>query len=210
MCQLDIHNTAEAKAIQYQGNVKAKTIVYQLKVYRMAFCLLCLETDGTLRGDCVPLTITNLPEPYFLNHLFPWVFKTSLRRNQNNSGLIGCVETVLGETLNSKAKSTNDRGDFFWEQLSHKNLLCFSWDFVKMQTDRHSNKVMFLTFIESLVCTGSTLIDLNLKILLGNYTFDIISGLNSYLSSLISFKHPSYKSLLLKFHIVINNLQKWQ
>lgn len=101
------------KAIQYQGNVKAKTIVYQLKVYRMAFCLLCLETDGTLRGDCVPLTITNLPEPYFLNHLFPRVFKTSLRRNQNNSGLIGCVETVLGETLNSKAKSTNDRGDFF-------------------------------------------------------------------------------------------------
>lgn len=113
MCQLDIHNTAEAKAIQYQGNVKAKTIVYQLKVYRMAFCLLCLETDGTLRGDWVPLTITNLPEPYFLNHLFPRVFKTSLRRNQNNSGLIGCVETVLGETLNSKAKSTNDRGDFF-------------------------------------------------------------------------------------------------
>lgn len=118
MCQLDIHNTAEAKAIQYQGNVKAKTIVYQLNVYRMAFCLLCLETDGTLRGDCVPLTITNLPEPYFLNHLLPRVFKTSLRRNQNNSGLKGCVETVLGETLINKAKS---RGDFFLEQLSQKN-----------------------------------------------------------------------------------------
>lgn len=58
---------------------------------------------------------------------------------------------------------------FFENNIQHKILLCFSWDFVKMQTDRHSNKVMFLTFIDCLVRIGSTLIDLNLKILLGNF-----------------------------------------
>lgn len=68
MCQLDIHNTAEAKAIQYQGNVKAKTIVYQLKVYRMAFCLLCLETDGTLCGGCA--THNNKPARTILSKSF--------------------------------------------------------------------------------------------------------------------------------------------
>lgn len=67
-CELDIQGP-EQYSVRAPWSLKQE--FYQLKVSRMALCLLCLETDGTSRGDCAPLTITKLPEPCSVNHLFP-------------------------------------------------------------------------------------------------------------------------------------------